>query len=78
MIIYDNSIRLDKCANAVTILNWSYILDICFIAPTHLTECRRTKGDGWEKCTKCTQIQIEFPSNHAISSYCQILSTNRK
>ena len=50
-------------------------------APSHLTECRRTKGDEWEKCTKCTRIQriqTEFPSNHAISNYCQILSTNDK
>ena len=81
MIIYDNSIRLDRCANAVTILNWIYILDICFIAPTHLTSGRRMKGDGWEKCTKCSgiqRIQIEIPSNHAISSYCQILSKSCK
>ena len=51
------------------------------IAPLHLAECRRTKGEEWEKCTKCTQIQriqIEFPSNHAISNYCQILSSNGK
>ena len=49
--------------------------------PSHLTECRRTKGDKWEKCTKCTRIQriqTEFPSSHAISNYCQILSTNDK
>ena len=50
-------------------------------APSHLTECRRTKGDEWEKSTKCTRIQriqTEFPSNHAISNYCKILSTNDK
>ena len=50
-------------------------------APSHLTECRRTKGYEWEKCTKCTRIQriqTEFPSNHAISNYCQLLSTNGK
>ena len=50
-------------------------------APSHLTECRRTKGDEWEKCTKCTRIQriqTEFPSNHAINNYCQLLSTNGK
>ena len=52
-----------------------------FIAPSHLTECKRMKGDEWEKCTKCTRIQriqTEFPSNHAISNYCQTLSTKDK
>ena len=54
---------------------------LCLKAPSHLTECRQTKGDEWEKCTKCTRIQriqTEFPSNHAISNYCQILLTNDK
>ena len=59
------------------LLKWEF----GFIAPSHLTECRRTKGDEWENCTKCTRIQriqTEFPSSHAISHYCQILSTNDK
>ena len=63
------------------IYNHVYRHTVTFIAPSHLTECRRTKGDEWEKCTKCTRIQriqTEFPSSHAISNYCQNLSTNDK
>ena len=59
----------------------NFIAVFKLIAPSHLTECRRTKGDEWEKCTKCTRIQriqLKFPSNHAISNYFQILLTNGK